>query len=98
MSTSIGSPFCAARTIATMLEYDSNEPKLKRAGRCHRSHPADPLQRDVLAGRDIIVDVGASLHLDRVAVLRGGNCGSNSRIRLPRTDAQDSHFLLLKVL
>src|SRR5689334_24809600 len=62
-----------------------------QAGRYHRDHPAHPLQRDVLADRDIIVDVSASLHFDRVAVLRGGNCGSDGRIRLPRTDAQDSH-------
>src|SRR4051794_26354819 len=58
-----------------------------QAGRYYRDYPADPLQRDVLADRDIVIDVGAGLHLDRVAVLRGGNCGGDGRIRLPRTDA-----------
>src|SRR3954447_1799603 len=68
-----------------------------QAGRYHRDHPADPLQRDALADRDIIVDVGASLHLDRVTVLGGGYRSGNGRIRFPRTDAQDSHFSLLEI-
>src|SRR5947209_79850 len=55
----------------------------------HVHNAADALQGDVGINRRIIVDVGAGLHVDRVAVLRGIDGRSNGGKLLSRANGQD---------
>ena len=56
----------------------------------HVHHAADALQGDVGINRRVIVDVGAGLHVDRVAVLRGIDGRSNGGKLLSRANGQDA--------
>src|SRR5689334_18859900 len=55
--------------------------------RDHFDPAADPLQGDVFIDRGIIVGVGASVDINRVAVLRSRDRSGNGRVRLSGTNS-----------